>query len=82
MPQYMFGPDYLVAPVINEDDCVRIELPEGDWRDNLGETHNGPKILELKDVLSIDFLISSAFSGTSYHRGIRKKYQPDCSLLV
>ena len=50
MPQYMFGPDYLVAPVINEDDCVRIELPEGDWRDDLGETHNGPKILELKDV--------------------------------
>ena len=48
--QYMFGPDYLVAPVINEDDCVRIELPEGDWRDDLGETHNGPKILELKDV--------------------------------
>ena len=50
MPQYMFGPDYLVAPVINEDDSVRIELPTGEWIDDLGETHNGPKVMELKDV--------------------------------
>ena len=50
MPQYMFGPDYLVAPVINEDDSIRIELPVGDWLDDLGETHHGPKVIELKEV--------------------------------
>ena len=50
MPQYMFGPDYLVAPVISEDDSVRIELPDGDWQDDLGEIHHGPKILEIKNV--------------------------------
>ena len=50
MPQYMFGPDYLVAPVINEDDSIRIELPAGDWLDDLGETHHGPKVIELKEV--------------------------------
>ena len=46
----MVGPDYLVAPVISEDDSVRIELPDGDWQDDLCEIHHGPKILEIKNV--------------------------------
>lgn len=32
--QYMFGPSYLVAPVVEEDaNARRIYLPEGKWRD-------------------------------------------------
>lgn len=29
--EYYFGDDFLVAPVMNSDDCRDIYLPEGDW---------------------------------------------------
>lgn len=50
MPQFMLGPDYLVAPVLREDDCVTVELPVGLWQDDLGIVHQGPKVLCLQDV--------------------------------
>ena len=50
MPQFMLGPDYLVAPVLREDDCVTVELPVGQWQDDLGVVHAGPKVLQLHDV--------------------------------
>ena len=50
MPQFMFGPDYLVAPVLREDDCVTVELPEGKWLDDQGETFIGPQVLNLVNV--------------------------------
>jgi len=50
MQQYMLGPDYLVAPVLNDEGDVTVELPAGDWTDDLGETHTGPKKLELKGL--------------------------------
>lgn len=50
MPQFMLGPDYLVAPVLREDDSVRVELPRGRWKDDLGKVFRGPKVLELKNV--------------------------------
>lgn len=50
MPQYMFGPRYLVAPVVTDDDCVTVELPAGRWKDDLGRVHKGPKVLKLENV--------------------------------
>ncbi len=48
--QFMLGPDYLVAPVTAEDDSKTVYLPAGRWKDDLGRTWRGPKVLELKDV--------------------------------
>ena len=48
--QFMLGPRYLIAPVVNEDDFKTVYLPAGSWRDDLGETIEGPKVLELKDI--------------------------------
>ncbi len=48
--QFMLGPRYLVAPVLDEDDSKTVFLPEGKWRDDLGAVHQGPLVLELKDV--------------------------------
>ena len=50
MSQFMLGAKWLVAPVVNEDDSLKVELPKGRWRDDLGEVHEGPKVLDLKDV--------------------------------
>ena len=50
MQQFMLGPKWLVAPVVDESDAVTVELPAGRWRDDLGELHEGPKKLELRDV--------------------------------
>lgn len=50
MQQYMLGPDYLVAPVLNDEGDVTVELPAGTWIDDLGERHKGPKRLELRNV--------------------------------
>ena len=48
--QFMLGPDWLVAPVIVENDAVVVRLPVGMWTDDLGKSHVGPKTLELRDV--------------------------------
>lgn len=48
--QFMLGPKYLVAPVVDEDDSKVIELPAGKWKDDLGKIHKGPVRLELKNV--------------------------------
>jgi alpha-glucosidase len=48
--QFMLGGDWLIAPVITPDDAVTVRLPAGRWRDDLGEEHEGPKTLALKDV--------------------------------
>lgn len=48
--QFMLGPDWLVAPVVNADDSRTVRLPKGTWTDDLGETHIGPKTLELTNV--------------------------------
>ena len=50
MTQFMLGPKYLVAPVVNENDSVTVELPEGRWKDDLGVIHSGPAVLQLNDV--------------------------------
>lgn len=50
MSQFMLGPDYIVAPVITEDDCVTVELPKGRWQDDEGRVFRGPRKLELKNV--------------------------------
>ena len=50
MTQFMLGSKWLVAPVVAEDDAVTVELPAGTWRDDLGETHVGPKSLSLTNV--------------------------------
>ena len=48
--QFMLGPRYLVAPVTSEDDSKTVYLPAGMWRDDLGETIEGPKVLELSNI--------------------------------
>jgi alpha-glucosidase len=48
--QFMLGPRYLVAPVVNEDDSKTVYLPAGTWCDDLGETIEGPKVLELSNI--------------------------------
>ena len=50
MTQYMLGSKLLVAPVVREDDTLTVRLPEGAWRDDLGETHVGPTTLHLTEV--------------------------------
>ena len=50
MQQFMLGSRWLVAPVVTPDDAKTVELPAGTWRDDLGETHVGPKTLRLANV--------------------------------
>ena len=50
MQQFMLGDRWLVAPVLTPDDAKTVELPAGRWRDDLGETIEGPKTLRLSDV--------------------------------
>ena len=48
--QFMLGPKYLVAPVIEEDDTKTVWLPAGKWKDDLGHIHRGPKVLNLQNI--------------------------------
>ena len=48
--QFMLGPRYLVAPVTREDDTKTVYIPAGTWRDDLGETIQGPQVLDLKEI--------------------------------
>lgn len=50
MQQFMLGSEYLVAPVVDSDDSVIVELPEGRWEDDLGEIFEGPEVLYLNNV--------------------------------
>ena len=50
MQQFMLGSRWLIAPVVTPDDNVTVSLPSGRWLDDLGEPHEGPKTLQLKDV--------------------------------
>ena len=50
MQQFMLGDRYLVAPVTDEDDSVTVELPAGEWTDDLGVVHDGPKTIRLENV--------------------------------
>jgi len=47
--QYMFGPDFLVAPVFNREGRRTVYLPEGDWFDFwTREVIQGPKVHEVE----------------------------------
>ena len=48
--QFMLGPKFIVAPVLNEDDSQTVYLPKGKWRDDLGKTFKGPRVLHLQNV--------------------------------
>ncbi|QDU71478.1 glycoside hydrolase family 31 protein [Mucisphaera calidilacus] len=44
--QFMLGPDLLAAPVTRPRQSERtVQLPEGRWEDDLGQTHTGPMAL-------------------------------------
>jgi len=45
--QYMLGDKYLVAPMVNPGNKRFIQLPKGQWRDDLGKVHNGGKRMEI-----------------------------------
>ena len=48
--QFTLGPDVVVAPVITPDDRVEVRLPAGEWTDDLGARHEGPKRFVLENV--------------------------------
>ncbi|MBQ4287131.1 MAG: glycoside hydrolase, partial [Bacteroidales bacterium] len=50
MTQFMLGSRFLIAPVVSEDDTLTVELPAGQWKDDLGIMHSGPAVLELDNV--------------------------------
>ena len=50
MQQFMLGPRWLVAPVLEPGGARTVELPAGRWRDDLGAVHAGPAALRLEDV--------------------------------
>lgn len=45
--QFMLGNKYLVAPMVKSGSRRTIQLPYGRWKDDLGEEHNGNKIIEI-----------------------------------
>ena len=51
--QYMFGPDYLVAPILYEDQEEReVYLPKGTWKHMLtGEIMEGGRTVPVKAPL-------------------------------
>ena len=52
--QYMFGPDYLVAPILHPDTFVRnVYLPGGQWEDiHTGDTFPGGRVLRVPAPLN------------------------------
>jgi len=52
--QYLFGPWFLVAPVVEADGLKDVYLPAGTWFDYwTGKAHRGPRTLRLKVPLDI-----------------------------
>jgi hypothetical protein len=52
--QYLFGDDFLVAPVVRRDGRCRVYLPAGDWLDCwTKETVCGPRWLDLEVSLEV-----------------------------
>ncbi len=45
--QYMLGDKYLVAPVLTPDDFRSVRLPDGKWRDELGNVYEGGKTVRI-----------------------------------
>ena len=52
--QYMFGPDYLVAPILHPDTFVRnVYLPGGQWEDiHTGTTYPGGRVVRVPAPLT------------------------------
>ena len=48
MDQFMLGPDLLIAPGTQPDTDQRtVELPVGRWRDETGQSFEGPQTIEI-----------------------------------
>jgi alpha-glucosidase len=45
--QFMLGEKYLVAPVITAGNVRKVALPQGEWRDELGEIHQGGQTISI-----------------------------------
>jgi alpha-glucosidase len=45
--QYMLGDKYLVAPMVVKGTRRSVKLPKGQWKDDLGKTHDGGKTIEI-----------------------------------
>jgi alpha-glucosidase len=45
--QFMLGDQFLVAPVIDENDYRYVKLPKGKWRDELGNIYDGGKTIKI-----------------------------------
>ncbi len=45
--QFMLGEKYLIAPVVTPDEQRTVVLPEGKWRDDLGEIHQGGRTISI-----------------------------------
>ena len=45
--QFMLGDQFLVAPVLDENDYRYVKLPKGKWRDELGNIYDGDKTIKI-----------------------------------
>ena len=45
--QFMLGDKYLVAPMLERGTKRSVKLPKGVWKDDLGKTFKGPKVIEV-----------------------------------
>lgn len=50
MTQFTLGSDIIVAPVLDENDSVTVELPAGIWIDDQGKSFVGPTSMTLENV--------------------------------
>lgn len=47
MDQYMLGPKYLIAPVLEAGSSRMVRLPRGTWKSSTGERYRGPRIVNV-----------------------------------
>ena len=63
--QYMFGPDYLVAPVLHLNEFERdVYLPAGNWENvNTGEKTEGGRVVRVKAPIDVIPVFRKVVSG-------------------
>ena len=61
----MFGPEYLVAPILHLNEFERdVYLPAGEWQDvNSGETVEGGKTIRVKAPIDVIPVFKRVVSG-------------------
>ncbi|NDW11403.1 glycoside hydrolase [Bacteroides sp. 214] len=50
--QFMLGNNYMIAPVVTNQNKRTVKLPKGRWRDDLGKMHKGGRTIEIEVPLN------------------------------